>query len=147
MSLSWVERKDLLSSLLQARGDDDEGIALDRVLHGQNTIGKTCKFSRMARLLESIDHSFKLNTAKTIKIDSLRFTDKDLVVLGTLDRGQFGVVCLVTCARVYAAEFGPQIDVVNCVLDGRVYVRKSIERAFALRSREVIYINGQLYCN
>lgn len=44
MSLSWVERKDLLGSLLQARGDDDEGIALDGVLHGQNTIGKTCKF-------------------------------------------------------------------------------------------------------
>lgn len=44
MSLSWAERKDHLSSLLQARGDDEEGIALDRILHGQNTIGKTCKF-------------------------------------------------------------------------------------------------------
>lgn len=43
MSLSWAERKDILSSLLQARDDDEEGIALDRVLHGQNTIGKTCK--------------------------------------------------------------------------------------------------------
>ncbi|KAG6369813.1 kinase-like protein [Boletus reticuloceps] len=94
----WAERKDLISSLLQIRGDDDEGIALDRVLHGQNTIGKT---------------------SKTIKIDSLRFTDKDLVILGTLDRGQFGV-----------------IDVVKCVHDGRVYVRKSIEKIFALRFRE-----------
>lgn len=45
MSLSWAERKDLLGSLLQARDDDDEGIALDRVLHGQNAIGKTCKSS------------------------------------------------------------------------------------------------------
>ncbi|KAG9309632.1 kinase-like domain-containing protein [Chiua virens] len=98
MSLSWPERKDLLSSLLQAHGDEDEGIALDRVLHGQNTIGKT---------------------SKTIKIDLLRFNDKDLIVLGTLDRGQFGLIHLV-----------------KCTLDGRVYVRKSIERAFALRSRE-----------
>ncbi|KIJ16169.1 hypothetical protein PAXINDRAFT_132796 [Paxillus involutus ATCC 200175] len=98
MSLTWAERKDLLGSLLQTRGDDDEGLALDRILHGQNAIGKT---------------------SKTIKIDSLRFTDKDLVVLGTLDHGQFAV-----------------IDVVNCVLDGRVYVRKSIEKMFALRTRE-----------
>lgn len=43
MSLSWAERKDLLSSLLQAHGDDEEGVALDRVLHGQNAIGKTCE--------------------------------------------------------------------------------------------------------
>ncbi|KIK95782.1 hypothetical protein PAXRUDRAFT_139953 [Paxillus rubicundulus Ve08.2h10] len=98
MSLTWAERKDLLASLLQTRDDDDEGLALDRILHGQNTIGKT---------------------SKTIKIDSLRFTDKDLLVLGTLDHGQFAV-----------------IDVVNCVLDGRVYVRKSIEKTFALRTRE-----------
>ena len=42
MSLSWAERKDLLGSLLNARDDDDEGIAVDRLLHGQNAIGKTC---------------------------------------------------------------------------------------------------------
>ena len=30
-----------------------------------------------------------------------------------------------------------QIEVVNCTLDGRVYVRKSIEKLFALRTREV----------
>lgn len=83
-----------------------------------------------------------MNAAKTIKIDSLRFSDKDLVVLGTLDRGQFGVVCPITYTRVFPTEFGLQIDVVKCLFDGRVYVRKSIERAFALRSREVIYING-----
>ncbi|KAG8221471.1 hypothetical protein J3R82DRAFT_1678 [Butyriboletus roseoflavus] len=107
MSLSWTERKDLLSSLLQAHGEDDEGIALDRVLHGQNTIGKTCKFfSYDLRLGKSINHSSQLNVAKTIKIDSLRFTDKDLVVLGTLDRGQFGVVCPITYTRVFPTEFG-----------------------------------------
>lgn len=139
MSVSWAERKDLLSSLLQVRGDDDEGIALDRVLHGQNIIGKTCKF------FFSNDRSFfpinLLNAAKTIRIDSLRFTDKDLVVLGTLDRGQFGVVCPTVHAPVFLTKSGHQIDVVNCVLDGRVYVRKSIERACALRSREVICLN------
>ena len=30
-----------------------------------------------------------------------------------------------------------QIDVVNCNIDGRVYVRKSIEKRFALKTREV----------
>lgn len=88
----------LLGSLLRVQDDDEEGLALDRVLHGQNVVGKT---------------------STTIRIDSLRFCDRDLAVLGTLDHGQFGV-----------------IDVVNCALDGRVYVRKSIEKTFALRTRE-----------
>jgi hypothetical protein len=30
--------------------------------------------------------------AKTVEIDKLRFTDKDLDTLGTLDQGQFGKV-------------------------------------------------------
>ena len=103
MSLSWTERKDLLSSLLQARGDDDEGIALDRVLHGQNTIGKTCEFSSTSKWSDCPSQSI---TAKTIKIDSLRFTDKDLIALGTLDRGQFGVVCLRLHVHVFPTEHG-----------------------------------------
>lgn len=43
MSLSWAERKDLLGSLLQTLGHDDEeeGLALDRILHGQSIVGKT----------------------------------------------------------------------------------------------------------
>ena len=32
--------------------------------------------------------------AKTIEIDALRFQDKDLNVIGTLEYGQFGVVCI-----------------------------------------------------
>lgn len=32
-----------------------------------------------------------------------------------------------------------QIDVVTCKLDGRVYVRKSTEKRFALRTRDVSY--------
>ncbi|KIM59924.1 hypothetical protein SCLCIDRAFT_1217373 [Scleroderma citrinum Foug A] len=98
MSLPWAERKALLSSLLRAQDDEEQGLALDRVLHGQSAVGKTLT---------------------TIKIDSLRFSDRDLSVLGTLDRGQFGV-----------------IEVVNCTLDGRVYVRKSVDKLFALRTRE-----------
>ncbi len=31
--------------------------------------------------------------AKTTEIDSLRFTEKDLDLVGTLEYGQFGVVC------------------------------------------------------
>lgn len=99
MSLSWNRRKDRLSSLLKSQGDEDaDGLALDRLLHGQNVIGKT---------------------SRTTEIDSLRFQDKDLDLVGTLDYGQFGVV-----------------DVVTCRFDGRVYVRKSIEKRFALRTRD-----------
>ncbi|KDR79474.1 hypothetical protein GALMADRAFT_243570 [Galerina marginata CBS 339.88] len=99
MSLSWHQRKTRLSSLLKGLGDEDaEGIALDRLMHGQSVIGKT---------------------AKTTEIDDLRFKDRDLDVVGTLEYGQFGV-----------------IDVVACRLNNRVYVRKSIEKKFALRTRE-----------
>ncbi|KAG2151562.1 kinase-like protein [Suillus bovinus] len=98
MSLSWTKRKTLLGSLLNSSDDDEEGLALDRILHGQQIIGKT---------------------ARTAEIESLRFSDGDLVVLGTLDQGQFGM-----------------IDVVTCQLNSRVYVRKSIEKHFAQRARE-----------
>ncbi|KII85494.1 hypothetical protein PLICRDRAFT_178559 [Plicaturopsis crispa FD-325 SS-3] len=98
-SSSWFDRKTRLSVLLKSHGDDDaDALALDRLLHGQSVIGKT---------------------SKTVEIDALRFSDKDVGVVGTLEYGQFGV-----------------IDVVNCRIDGRVYVRKSIEKRFALRTRE-----------
>ncbi|TFK19767.1 kinase-like protein [Coprinopsis marcescibilis] len=58
-------------------------------------------------------------TTKTAEIDALRFQDKDLQVVGPLEYGQFGV-----------------IEVVSCRLDNKVYVRKSIEKAFAMRTRE-----------
>jgi hypothetical protein len=41
MSLPWTKRKTLLSSLLNSSDDDDEGLALDRILHGQQVIGRT----------------------------------------------------------------------------------------------------------
>ncbi|KAJ6482534.1 kinase-like protein [Mycena sanguinolenta] len=99
MSTPWLKRKARLRALLKTTTDEDEaGRALDRILHGQNVIGKT---------------------AKTVEIDALRFQDADLQLVGTLERGQFGL-----------------IDVVKCHLDGRMYVRKSVERRFALRVRE-----------
>ncbi|KAF7760367.1 hypothetical protein Agabi119p4_11043 [Agaricus bisporus var. burnettii] len=99
MSLSWLQRKTKLASLLKSQGDEDaDGIALDRLLHGQNVIGKT---------------------PKTVEIDALRFRDKDLDVVGTLEFGQYGV-----------------IDVVTCRLNGQTYVRKSTDKRFALRARD-----------
>ncbi|PPQ76943.1 hypothetical protein CVT24_009032 [Panaeolus cyanescens] len=99
MSLSWQQRKARLASLLKNPGDDDgEGLALDRIMHGQNVIGKT---------------------SKTIEVDSLRFQNKDLSVFGTLEYGQFG-----------------KIDVVTCRLNNAVYIRKSIDKRFALRAKD-----------
>ncbi|KAF8201369.1 kinase-like domain-containing protein [Mycena galopus ATCC 62051] len=99
MSTPWLKRKARLRALLKTTADEDEaGRALDRILHGQNVIGKT---------------------AKTVEIDALRFQDADLQLVGTLERGQFGL-----------------IDIVKCHLDGCMYVRKSVERRFALRVRE-----------
>ncbi|KAL9713901.1 hypothetical protein Ac2012v2_003512 [Leucoagaricus gongylophorus] len=72
MSLSWLQRKSKLTALLRSNGDEDaDGVALDRLLHGQNVIGKT---------------------TKTVEIEVLRFQDKDLYIVGTLEYGQFGVV-------------------------------------------------------
>ncbi|KAF9044129.1 kinase-like domain-containing protein [Panaeolus papilionaceus] len=99
MSLSWQQRKARLASLLKNPGDDDgEALALDRLMHGQNVIGKT---------------------SKTIEVDSLRFQNKDLNVVGTLEYGQFG-----------------KIDVVTCRLNNAVYIRKSIDKRFALRAKD-----------
>ncbi|KAF9067938.1 kinase-like domain-containing protein [Rhodocollybia butyracea] len=98
MSLSWIQRKTRLQELLKEDDEDEFGLALDRLMHGQQVIGKT---------------------ARTVEIDTLRFQDRDLQALGTLEYGQFGV-----------------IDVVTCRLDSHVYIRKSVEKKFALRTRE-----------
>ncbi|THG95755.1 hypothetical protein EW026_g5955 [Hermanssonia centrifuga] len=78
--------------------EDLQALALDRVLHGQTVIGKT---------------------SRTSQIDELKFSDNDLIVVGTLEYGQYGV-----------------IDVVTCKLDGKVYARKSIEKRFALKVQD-----------
>ncbi|KAI0369843.1 kinase-like protein [Pilatotrama ljubarskyi] len=64
-------------------------------------------------------HSVIGKTSKTTEVDSLRFSDKDLDLVGTLEYGQFGV-----------------IDVVTCKHDGCLYIRKSTEKRFALKTRE-----------
>ncbi|KAG6836400.1 hypothetical protein H0H93_008443 [Arthromyces matolae] len=119
MSLSWRQRKQRLASLLKTvHGDDDaEGLSLDRILHGQSVIGKT---------------------AKTTQIDTIRFSDKDLKVLGALEYGQFGVVRHSIRISVWSVlmAYNSQIYVVTCKLDGRVYVRKSIDKKFVLRNRD-----------
>jgi hypothetical protein len=38
------------------------------------------------------------------------------------------------------ADLSVQIDVVTCQLNGRVYVRKSVEKHFAQRTREVTLV-------
>lgn len=69
---SWFHRKVKLQTLLGNCGDDEEeGIALDRVLHGQTAVGKT---------------------QKTVEIDNARFSDKDLTSFGPLAEAQFGTV-------------------------------------------------------
>ncbi|KZT18799.1 kinase-like protein [Neolentinus lepideus HHB14362 ss-1] len=100
---TWKQRKARLGILLQSGGDDDdEGVALDRLLHGASVIGQT---------------------SKTKEVESLRFTDRDLQLTGTLEYGTFGVV-------------SPAVDVVRCKCDGRAYVRKAIDKQFALRNAE-----------
>ncbi|KIP07072.1 hypothetical protein PHLGIDRAFT_90022, partial [Phlebiopsis gigantea 11061_1 CR5-6] len=99
MSGPWRKRKTRLDGLLNEQGDEDaKSLALDRILHGQSVIGKT---------------------ARTTQIEDLKFGDKDLTVLGTLEFGQYGV-----------------IDVVTCKLDGRTYIRKSVEKKFAVKTQD-----------
>lgn len=38
-----------------------------------------------------------ISVAKTVEVDSLRFNDNDLDVVGTLEYGQFGVVSMEAC--------------------------------------------------
>jgi hypothetical protein len=59
-------------------------------MHGQSVIGKTGQ--HIPALQKTC--SYGIFTAKTIEIDALRFQDKDLASVGTLEYGQFGVVCL-----------------------------------------------------
>lgn len=89
MSPPWKKRKSRLAELLNADGDEDaEALALDRILHGQSVIGKTCA----SHIGLSARSPHAMPPAKTTEVDDLRFTDKDLDVVGTLEYGQYGVV-------------------------------------------------------
>lgn len=70
---------------------------------------------------------------------NLRFSDKDLNSLGNLASGQFGTVKLYTLWQrlLIIDSRAIQVELVNCKLDGRVYVRKLVTKKMALRSREV----------
>ena len=90
MSLSWHKRKTRLSSLISAEGGEDaEGTVLDQLMHGQTVIGKTGEHELRSR---SHSNSHVSHEAKTTEIDTLRFGDKDLDLVGTLEYGQYGVV-------------------------------------------------------
>lgn len=44
MLMSWLKRTARLGALLNTQGNDEEdGLALDRLLHGQSVIGQTCE--------------------------------------------------------------------------------------------------------
>jgi hypothetical protein len=97
MSLPWLQRKTRLAALLKSRGDEDaEGLALDRILHGQSVIGKT---GQSIHSSSTYILSTTFYTAKTTEIDTIRFQDKDLVSAGTLEYGQYGVVQLSSSQR------------------------------------------------
>jgi hypothetical protein len=81
----------LLGSLLNSSDDDEEGLALDRILHGQWVIGRTGP-GRNQMHFSGLLLTTSAEIARTTEIESLRFSDGDLVVLGTLDHGQFGMV-------------------------------------------------------
>lgn len=88
MSVSWRKRKIRLDDLLKEDGGEDaKGLALDRILHGQSVIGKTGKLNYIL-----ITRDLTESVARTSQIDELKFGDKDLNVVGTLEYGQYGVV-------------------------------------------------------
>ncbi|KIY74179.1 kinase-like protein [Cylindrobasidium torrendii FP15055 ss-10] len=100
MSLPWKKRKERLQVLLKSHGDEgQDGVALDRLLHGASVIGKT---------------------SQTAEIDDIRVQDADFRLVGILGEGGFG-----------------KVEVVNCRLNNRVYVRKTIDKLLALRQREI----------
>ncbi|KAG7095260.1 hypothetical protein E1B28_006033 [Marasmius oreades] len=113
MSQKWNQRKDRLRQLLHSYSqheqvllkdefeqEDADGLALDRLLHGQTVIGPT---------------------PRTKEIDYLRFGDADLKVLGTLERGQYGVIDVVSYRH-------------SCD-KAKLYIRKTVSKPFSLRTR------------
>lgn len=87
MSTIWAQRKAKLRALLGNDADEEgEGLALDGILHGQAVIGRTRMWCAAFGLVVHAN----ARLAKTVEIDKLRFSEKDLVILGPLAAGQFG---------------------------------------------------------
>lgn len=51
MSQSWPRRRARLGALLDTEDEDEQALALDRLLHGQSVIGKTCTHSALRFLI------------------------------------------------------------------------------------------------
>jgi|SRR5882762_1409719 hypothetical protein len=135
MALSWTKRKARLSSLLDIQGDgDSEGLALDRILHGQSIIGKTCESSWTDLSTPIIDATYSKNCGdRRVTLHGQRSGRCGDARLWTIwCRMSF---CLLTHDVI--SYHRVQIDVVTCHLDGHVYVRKSIEKRYALKTRDV----------
>ncbi|KAF8521106.1 kinase-like domain-containing protein, partial [Hysterangium stoloniferum] len=103
MVLSWTQRLTQLSILIGtdvvADDEDRQGQVLDEYLASQTE-------------------------DKQDDINTLRFNDDDLSLIGRLAVGQFGTVGTLLI-----------VDVVRCHLDSRVYVRKTMEKRIILRAR------------
>ena len=93
MSPRWLKRRTRLREILTiyVQDEDEEALAIDRLLHGQNVIGKTGIHTQRHSLHTAVFLMFYYQ-AKTIEIDKLRFSEKDLTRIGTLERGSFGEV-------------------------------------------------------
>ncbi|KAG8948381.1 hypothetical protein FRC03_000726 [Tulasnella sp. 419] len=106
-SRTWRQRYERLKSLFafdpveptdDATGDvDSVGLLLDRFL----------------------DNKPKGASTRTKEVENARFSNRDLIAIGTLAKGQFGL-----------------IDLVRCRMDGCMYVRKTVTKQAAVRYRE-----------
>jgi hypothetical protein len=87
MSLPWEGRKARLGHILKSHGDEDEdALTLDRILHEHN--GSRRKGWCSNCFLDKPE----CKSSQGAEVESLRFQDRDLQVVGTLEYGQFGVV-------------------------------------------------------
>ncbi|KAL0071003.1 hypothetical protein AAF712_001561 [Marasmius tenuissimus] len=114
MSQTWNQRKHRLKQLLQQPVQNETGSSEDE-FDQEDADGMA-----LDRLLHG--HNIIGPTARTKEIEALKFGDNDLNALGTLEQGQFGVIDVVS----YRHSKGR---------NKTLYVRKTISKAFALRTR------------
>ncbi|KAL0576484.1 hypothetical protein V5O48_005495 [Marasmius crinis-equi] len=113
MSQTWNQRKNRLRHLLHQPLQDEK--ALDDEFEQEDADGLA-----LDRLLHG--HNIIGPTARTKEIEVLKFGDQDLNALGALEQGQFGVIDVVS----YRHNKGRK---------KALYIRKTISKAFALRTR------------
>lgn len=81
-------------------------------------------------------HAERVVTAKTVEVDDLRFSDKDLDVVGTLAHGQFGTVS--PAIKFTGDQFGHS----NC---SSIISNKETARA-RLPEHILVYFRGRVLC-